>query len=337
MMKKKLLSIALAMAVVLSLAGCGSSGSNGAAATGDSTAAGSAATGASKLAGDPSEEYYMVSFLSGIDYWKTCFKGMEDAAALYGVKAQYTGQTDSDVAGEVSVLEQVVAKNPKGIAVTCVNSTALADTINKAIDQGIAVVTFDSDSPTSKRSSYLSTGNSAAGENAAAYLAPLVGKKGKIAILYTVGAENSESRVSGFKSWCKTNAPDLTFVDVNDAGDTTKATSNMSAALQANNDIVGVFCVDGIAGTAGPTAVKESGKKGLRVLAFDVDSTVLDMIKSGDIDATVAQGQYNMGYWSMNFLYTQTHKLSSVNLPGFVDTGVTIVTKDTVDNYYVKK
>ena len=287
------------------------------------------------LAGNPSDEYYMVSFLSGIDYWKTCFTGMEDAAKLLNVTAKYTGQTDADVAGEVAVLEQVIAQNPKGIAITCVNSTAFADTINAAIAQGIAVVTFDSDSPTSDRASYLSTGNEDAGKTAAAYLAPLCGNKGKIAVLYTVGAENTEARVKGFSDWCAANAPEVELVLVNDAGDTTQAVDNITAALQANDDIVGVFCVDGIAGTAGPTAVKESGKD-LKVLAFDVDTTVLDMIKSGDISATVAQGQYNMGYWSMMFLYAEANGLSTANLPGYVDTGVTIVTKDTVDNYYVK-
>lgn len=324
-MKKAVLAVLLCVAMVFSMTAC--SGGKEEASTEDGTSA---------LVGDASEEYYMVSFLSGIDYWKTCFKGMEDAAKLYGVTPQYTGQTDSDVAGQVAVLEQVIAKQPKGIAITCVNSTALEDTINSAIDQGIEVVTFDSDSPTSNRSSYLSTGNADAGKAAAEYLAPLVNNKGKIAILYTVGAENAESRVAGFKDWCAENAPGLEFIDVNDAGDTTTATDNMAAALQANSDITGVFCVDGIAGTAGPTAVKEAGKSDIKVLAFDVDTTVLDMIKSGDIDATVAQGQYNMGYWSMVMLYTQAHGLAEADLPGFVDTGVTIVTKDTVEDYYVK-
>jgi ribose transport system substrate-binding protein len=323
-MKKTVLCLAVVLALVFSACGGGSSaGSNQVAAS-------------SPMAGDASEEYYMVTFLSGIDYWKTCFAGMEDAAKHFGVKAVYTGQTDADVAGEVAVLEQVIAKQPKGIAITCVNSTAFADTINSAIRQGIAVVTFDSDSPTSTRGSYLSTGNEAAGEAAAAFLAPQINNRGKIGILYTVGAENSESRVRGFKNWCAANAPGISFVDVNDAGDTTVATDNMSAAIQANGDLAALFCVDGIAGMSGPTAVQESGKSNIKVLAFDVDTTVLDKIKSGDILATVAQGQYNMGYWSMNFLYHLAHKLPAVALPGFVDTGVTIVTKDTVDNYYVK-
>lgn len=335
-MKKKLLAMVLIGLMAFSLIACGNdTEEKGEDTEGTKTEDQAQEAGETPFDGDESEEYYMVSFLSGIDYWKICFDGMEDAADLFGVTANYTGQKDADVAGQVDVLEQVIAMEPAGIAVTAVNSTALADTINRAIDQGIEVVTFDSDSPTSNRSAYLSTGNEEAGVKAAEYLAPLVGNKGKIAVLYTVGAENSESRVTGFKNWCAENAPDIEFVDVNDAGDTTKATENMAAALQANEDIVGVFCVDGVAGTAGPTAVQEAGRDDIKVLAFDVDRTVLDMIKSGDIDATVAQGQYNMGYWSMVMLYHQVHGLSDEELPGFVDTGVTIVTSDTVDNYYV--
>ena len=127
----------------------------------------------------------------------------------------------------------------------------------------------------------------------------------------------------------------MELVLVNDAGDTTTATDNLAAALQANPDIVGVFCADGTAGGAGPVAVEESGIEGIHTLAFDVDKTVLDKVKDGSIDGTVAQGQFNMGFWSMMMLYAEANGLTEADLPGYVDTGVTIVTKDTVDNYYV--
>lgn len=347
-MGKKALSFVLTACLCLPFAACSkgssttgaaaSSAAGGSAASTTSTPGGASSTPAAtngKFTGSSSDSYYMISFLSGIDYWKHCYTGMEAAGKELGVNTQYTGQTDSDVTGECSVFEQVVAKKPKGIAVTCVNSTAMADDINDAIKQGISVVTFDSDSPTSNRAAYLSTGNEAAGEKAAEYLANKVNKQGKIAILYTVGSENTESRVKGFESWCAKNAPNLKFVKVDDAGDTTKGTENLTAALQSNSDITGVFCADGTAGTAGPTAISESGKK-VHCLAFDVDKSVLDKVKSGEIDATVAQGMYNMGYWSMMFMYVQANGLSTSALPKNVDTGVTIVEKDTVDNYYSK-
>ena len=330
---RKTLRRVLATACAVMMAGSLLTGCGGAASEAESA---TAETGTTVSTSSPEDEYYMVSFLSGIDYWKTCFRGMEDAASLLGVTAKYTGQTDSDVAGEVAVLEQVIAMKPKGIAITCVNSTAFQDTIDSAIEQGISVVTFDSDSPTSQRSSYLSTGNEDAGKAAAEYLVPLCGNKGKIAVLYTVGQENTESRLEGFRAWCEENAPDVELVLVNDAGDTTTATDNLAAALQANPDIVGVFCADGTAGGAGPVAVEESGIEGIHTLAFDVDKTVLDKVKDGSIDGTVAQGQYNMGYWSMMMLYAEANGISTADLPGYVDTGVTIVTKENVDEYYVQ-
>jgi ribose transport system substrate-binding protein len=341
-MKKRVLAIIITMAMIaVSLLGCNKKTENATDGTAapDSNAASneSSAPADATVTSNASDEYYMVSFLSGIDYWKTCFNGMKDAAALCGVTAKYTGQSDSDVAGEVAVLEQVIAMKPKGITITCVNSTAFQDTINSAKEQGIAVVCFDSDSPTSERASYLSTGNEDAGKAAANYLVPLCNNTGKIAVLYTVGQENTESRLTGFKAWCAENAPGVELVLVNDAGDTTTAADNLAAALQANPDMAGVFCADGVAGSAGPTAVSESGIQGIHVLAFDVDKTVLDKVKDGSIDATVAQGQYNMGFWSMWMLYMNANGLTQADLPGYVDTGVTIVTKDTVDNYYVKE
>ncbi|MDR2670218.1 MAG: sugar ABC transporter substrate-binding protein, partial [Oscillospiraceae bacterium] len=72
-----------------------------------------------------------------------------------------------------------------------------------------------------------------------------------------------------------------------------------------------------------------------KVLSFDTDSAVLDMIKSGQIQATVAQGTYNMGYWSMRFLFDLAHGLPQKPTPSFVDTGITIVTQENVDEYYV--
>jgi len=297
------------------------------------------AKAASPLIGDPSEEYYMVTFLSGIDYWKICFDGMEDAAKLYGVKAVYTGQSDADPSGQVAVLEQVIAKKPKGIALTCVDAYALADTIDAAIAQGIEVLTFDSDSPTSKRPMYVSTDAEVAGTVAGQFMAPKVqGKKGKIATVFTLGQYNEEMKYAAFEKYLKENAPDIEIIKINDNGDTTKAAENTAAALQANSDILGIFCISGISGFVVPAVVKEAGKKDqITLLTYDVDKSVLDNLKSGDVDATMAQGQYNMGYWSMVFLYHLVHKLPKEAPPGFVDTGSFVVTKNEADKYYIKE
>ena len=59
------------------------------------------------------------------------------------------------------------------------------------------------------------------------------------------------------------------------------------------------------------------------------------MIKNGQIAATLAQGTYNMGYLSMKFLYDMAHDLPAKALPSYIDTGITIVTAENADEYYM--
>ena len=137
--------------------------------------------GLRKAAAQEDQRYYMVTFASGIDYWKDCFRGMEDAAEFLGVNVEYTGTPENDITAEVRVFDEVASQNPAGILVTVINPDAFIEPINNAIGAGIPVVCFDADSPMSQRYSFVGTGNYYAGVVAARYLGPLVGE-GKVGI-----------------------------------------------------------------------------------------------------------------------------------------------------------
>lgn len=302
---------------------------------------------ASPFVGSAKEEYYMVTFASGIEYWKGCFAGMEAAAKQLGVKAIYTGAPLSDVNQQVTVLEQVIAKRPAGIAVTCSNPDGLRATIDRAIEAGIPVVTFDADSPLSKRYCYLGTGNYNAGAMAARYLATLIGGKGEVAVSTVTGQLNHEERKNGFIETLAREYPNVKVVSVgNDNNDQTRAAILVSGFLQAYPNLKGVFCTDALGGVGAATAVREANKVGqVRIVSFDTDKGTLDLIKEGVIDASIAQGTWNMGYWSMMMLYTVKHNLvkpvdgwqdKGINpLPAVVDTGTNVVTKRNVDAFYM--
>ena len=166
-MKLKKLMAFTGIISMLSLAvvGCGTTQSS---ATSASTA--SSTQSASKLVGQPNETYYMVTFLSGIEYWKGVYAGMEAAAKDLNVKTVYTGAPQYDINQEVTTLEQIIAKKPAGILVTSINAKAMTPAINQAIAAGIPVISFDSDAPDSNRYAYLGTSNYEAGQVAAKFL-----------------------------------------------------------------------------------------------------------------------------------------------------------------------
>lgn len=151
------------------------------------------------LRGEIGEKYVMVTFQMGIDYWKSGLKGFEDAAQALNVSVEYRGSTQRDVHEQITVLEQVIAKKPAGIAISAIHPSLLTATINKAVDAGIPVVLFDSDAPGSKAYSFLGTDNYAAGVEAARKMAELTGAKGK--------SPSSPRRISKIIRSARTGSP----------------------------------------------------------------------------------------------------------------------------------
>ena len=331
------------------LAGCSAPAAESTPATESAAAPAVAAatdTGAA-FGADPGEEYYMVTFLSGIEYWKGCYKGFEAAGELYGVETVYAGAAEYDVNQAVTVFEQIIANNPAGIAVTCINPDAYKEPIKKAMDAGIPVVTFDADSPNSGRYSFLATGNKSAGAMAATYLAEALGGKGDVALVTLPGQLNHEERTAGFKETIEANYPDMKVVQVgNGGGEQTSAAQAASSILQANPSVVGLFCTDATSGVGAVAAVAETNRTDVKIISFDTDKGTLDAIKEGKIEASIAQGTWNMGFWAFQMIFQLNHGLinptdgwadKGINpLPPYVDTGVNVVTKDNVDAFYVE-
>ena len=299
--------------------------------------------------GDSNEEYYFVTFLTGIEYFKGLYQGFEDAGKLYGVKTIYTGTPEYDVDKEVTVFNQIVAKKPAGIAVAPANPKAFEEPIRLAMEKGITVLTCDADSPQSQRYSFLGTGNYDAGVVAARYMANLINEEGEVAVLYLPGLFTLEERTAGFKDTIEKDYPNMKVVKVADAGgDQTTAAKAMSSILQAHSGLKGVFCPVSTAGVGAATVISEAKKVGkVQIVSFDSNRGTLDLIKEGVISATIVQNSWNMGFWSMNFLYFVKHDLANpvkdwkkygMNpLPPSVNTGVQVVTKENADIFYTSE
>ncbi|WP_029192603.1 substrate-binding domain-containing protein [Paenibacillus harenae] len=300
------------------------------------------------LHGQTDEKYVMVNFLTGIDYWKNGLKGFEDAAEALGVSVEYRGSTQYDVQEEVMVLEQVIARNPAGIAVSAINSEALNAAIDKAVEAGIPVVMFDSDAPGSKAYSFIGTNNYNAGVTAARKMAELTGGSGKVGIITHPNQLNHQERTRGFKDTLREEFPKLRLVGIMDGkGDQMVSEQKTLELLEDNPDLRGIFVTEANGGVGAGNAILRAGKLDqVNIISFDTDKRTLDMVKSGTISATLAQGTWSMGYWSLMQLFHLRHELADPMpdwwqadvppLPVNVDTGITVVTSANVDHFYAK-
>jgi ribose transport system substrate-binding protein len=297
-----------------------------------------ASRGVSAVRAQEDQTYYMVTFVSGISYWADAFRGMQDAAEYLGVEAIYTGTPDQDATAEVRVLEETLGLEPDGVVLTVIQADALQPTIDAAIDAGTPLVTFDADSPLSKRYAFLGTGNYYAGVVAARYVGPLV-QAGKAAIVTNPEQNNLQQRVQGFIDTLAAEFPDVIsgpeFI-VNNQNTSELAASGLAALLQAEPDIRGVFSSNAQAAIGAASAVREAGlSEQVAHIGFDFDEGTLDLIDSGQLGATLAQGTWQMGFWGLLFAYAvRNQMIESVAdwqaagispLPPNVDTGVVVI------------
>ena len=100
------------------------------------------------------------------------------------------------------------------ILISCSDAGKVTGAINDAVDRGVAVMTFDSDAPQSKRFAFYGVDDIKTGQQTMAELATLMDGKGKVAILAgNQNAPNLQHRVQGAKDEAAKH-PGMTIVGV---------------------------------------------------------------------------------------------------------------------------
>src|ERR687890_2133274 len=85
------------------------------------------------------------------------------ARELGDVDILWNAPTNADQLKQKEILESYITQRVDGIAISALNGDFLTDTINRAIDAGIPVITWDSDAPKSKRIAFYGVDDLASG------------------------------------------------------------------------------------------------------------------------------------------------------------------------------
>lgn len=290
--------------------------------------------GAGIVSAADTENYAMVVFLKGSEFFNWAYGGMQDAAKLLGanIKTELRGPATWDASQEARAIEQLIAKGVSGILVTAGDATTLNPAINKAASRGIPVITFDSDAPDSKRLCFAGTNNYEAGRVAGKAMAEWLNGKGEVGISTFPGPNHLVERIRGFKDGLKGSNVKV-VATANDEGKVAMAETAITALLQAHPEIDAVFAAHGNPGPGAVAAVKNVGKEGkIQIMGFDFGMPVVEAIEKGQIRGTVGQNPYLMGFTGMLQLWAAKHKtrVGGVHVPPNINTGVRILYKKDI-------
>jgi ribose transport system substrate-binding protein len=334
-----LLKAAAGMAVLpLALAACSSSKPETTTTSGgESSAAASepsapAATGVT--APDKASKNYNVQFIQGVagdEFYISMQCGAEAEAAKLGVTVKTQGGQKFDPTLQKPILDSVTAAKPDAILIAPTDVTAMQKPLEVAAAAGIKVVLVDTTTEDpSYAASAIASDNEGGGKAAFDAIKGLNPSGGKVMVMSTdPGISTVDARIKGFETAAKADSA-FTYLPVQYSHNDPATASNLiSAALQKDPDIVGVFAANLFAAEGTATGVKQAGKTDtVKIVSFDAGPNQVKALKEGTVQALVAQQPGIIGQYGID---AAVAALDGGTVTPAVQTGFTIITKDNVD------
>ena len=267
---------------------------------------------------------------------------MAEAKKLGDVECIYRGPAEHEPATQVQIIQDLITQGVDGLAISVPDADAVVGVIKQARDAGIAVITFDADSPQSARQAYVGTDNTEMGRELGRQL--LARRKTPGTYVTQSGgpaAENLNERLKGLhevldKAGWKIAPGSPTYCN----DDSALADQQLSDQMTANPDADAVVPVGGWALFA-PEAYKafvdahkdryKSGK--LKLVMPDTLPVELTLLKDGYAEVLVGQRPFEMGERAMDML-KDLHDGKKVKEITYV--GLDVVTPQNVDTFMKK-
>jgi ribose transport system substrate-binding protein len=272
-------------------------------------------------------------------FWQSIKQGADAAGKDFNVKVIWKGPAnETDIAGEVSIMEDMITQKVDGICLAPSHGDALVPVSKKAQEAGILLTVIDSGLNTEQYLSYVSTDNREGGRTAARRLGEKLNGKGKVAVLgVKKGSISTDEREDGFIEVMKEKFPGITVVLPIFYGESNAAKSLAACEdlLNAHGDLNGIFASNETSIIGAARAVRQRNLNGkVTLVGFDYTGDLGQNVREGVIDSLVLQDPYKMGYEGVK---TIVDKLAGKTPERRIDTGVKLLTKDNQDTPEIQK
>ena len=263
-----------------------------------------------RAAGEKKQEYIfaLIAKNQSNPVFQAAQTGDEDTADALGkklgVKIKVIWQTpnEEDARLQADYIEQLVLQGVDGIGVSCSIADVVTPAIDKAVEQGVAVMCFDSDAPKSKRFCYHGTDDFGSGQTIMSELAKVLGP-GKHVVAIPGGNQNAaniQNRIRGAQETAK-NYPDIRIKGVYYSKETPQdAAAKIEEVQTANPDIDGWAMIGSWSLFTDALLKWEPGK--VKIVAMDALPAELPYVKKGVVAKLFAQQTYGWGCHSIELL-----------------------------------
>jgi rhamnose transport system substrate-binding protein len=236
----------------------------------------------------------------GNPYFDTSDAGGKEAIDEFGGTYAEVGPSEAAPDAQVSFINTLTQQGVGGIVVSANDPEAICDALNEARDNGVKVVTFDSDTNPDCRDLFI---NQAAAEGIAKtevdLIADQIGGSGQVAILSaSANATNQNAWIDIMKSYLASDYPDIELVDVVYGDDDDQTSFDKTAALlQTYPDLKGIISPTTVGIAAAARYLSTSEYKGkVALTGLGTPNQMRDYVEDGTVTAFALWNPGDLGY-----------------------------------------
>jgi len=275
------------------------------------------------------------------EFWKTIHAGAMKAQHDLGAEGRpitvlWVGPLREDNrGGQVEVVEDMVARHVSGIVLSPIDDRALVAPVEDAVNAHIPVVIFGSTLRSDKYSSFISTDNREGGRLAGRRLGALLHGSGKVILLrIQVGSAAGVEREEGFLEVMRRDFPGIDLISTEEHGGATRDTAFTASENllgRFGQEVTGIFTPNESTTVGMLLALRESGLNAgkIKFVGFDASGTLVDAVKSGEIQGLVVQDPFMIGYLSVKAIVAVLH---GEKTPANVATRLGFVTRENLND-----
>ena len=273
------------------------------------------------------------------NYWEKVIDGI--AAASEEIDAAvYLGGIDNetDIAGQIALMEQAVAQGADGILLAPASSNSLIDNCQMVRKHEIPLVLIDSSINSNDYNSCYMTDNMDAGKMAAEQMLAMLYDAGNspdnpLEIGIQLSSDTSQAmvnRVSGFLDYWANYAPEqwtiANDIPVN-GGDVQKAAADTAALLKTHPQLKGLFGCNNTSTIGIASTILAQNRTDIVMAGFDLAEETRQLIENPDYrGVSLMQKQDQMGYLGMLSLDALIRGEAAGQK--YFDTGVILIDSD---------
>lgn len=240
------------------------------------------------------------------DFWRAVRNGCDTAASEYNVNLVFEGPSnEEDYLTQVRMIDEAIERETGAIVLSAIDREKLLPAVEKAAARGIYIVIIDSGINGKIPEVIISTDNYASGRQAAEAMLKGAAEPLNIGVVnFAQGTANGQEREQGFVDTIEQSEDAKIIGKVYVDSNLESAKTGTEELVEKYPELNAVISFNEYTTLGAGSALAELNLgEEIRMIGFDNNSTAIELLEDGVIDALLVQNQFAIGYLGVECAY----------------------------------